>query len=212
MVRILKLLVVIALAAVLVVGLATTACCDGVDGNGNEPNGNEPNGYVPNEGEPDLVNGHGVIIDCEEYGGSEFKQLDPAPVFTFEDAAGSTFSLSDFQGKAVMLNFWTTTCGWCVVEMPFIQQVYDEWPDDDVVILTIDIGESAETVATFLQDNGISLPVLLDREAKVAAQYRIASIPRTFFIDKEGLIQGIRFGALQSPEELEDILNQLVNL
>jgi peroxiredoxin len=222
MVRILKVLVVIALAAVLVAGLTTTACCNGVDGNGNEPNGNVPNGNVPDGNEPngnvpdggtlDLTSGHGLIIDCDEYTGSGFEGGDPAPDFRFEDAAGTTFSLSDFQGRPVMLNFWRTTCGYCIVEMPYIQQVYGEWSADEVVILTIDISENADTVNGFLDDHGLSLPVLLDMEAQVTAQYRVSSIPRTFFIDKEGLIQGIKFGALQSKEELESILNQLIAL
>jgi len=222
MVRTLKVLLITALAAVLVVGLTTTACCDGVDGNGDIPNGDVPNGDVPNgdepndgepnDGEPDLTSGFGIIIDCDGYSGSGLQAGDPAPDFRFQDAAGQTFSLSDFQGRSVMLNFWATWCGWCIVEMPHIQQVYDEWPDDELVILTIDFGEDAAKVNDFLADIGVSLPVLLDREAAVAAQYRVTNLPRTLFIDKEGLIRGIKFGAFQSLEELEDILNQLIAL
>jgi len=211
MARILKVLVITALAAVMVVGLTATAGCNGVNGNGN-PNGDEPDGNTPNNGEPDLTSGLGVIIDCEEYDGSGFQDRDPAPVFRFEDANGQTFSLSDYQGRSVMLNFWKTTCGWCVVEMPYIQQVYETWPDDELVIITIDIGESADKVSDLLADIEVSLPVLLDREAKVAAQYRVSSLPRTFFIDKEGLIRGIKLGAFQSQEELESILEQLIAL
>ncbi len=212
MVRTLKLLLVIALAAVLVVGLTTNACCDGVDGNGDIPNGDTPNGDVPNEGEPDLTSGHGLIIDCDEYDGQGFQGGDPAPDFRFQDALGQTFSLSDFQGRPVMLNFWRTDCGWCVVEMPHIQQVYETWPADELVILTIDIGEDADKVNDFLEGIDVSLPVVLDREAEVTAQYRVSSMPRTFFIDREGLIRGIKFGAFQSLEELEDILGQLIAL
>lgn len=217
MVRILKVLLITALAAVLVVGLTTTACCDGVDGNGDVPNGDAPNGDEPNgnpngdePAQPDLTSGFGIIIDCDEYSGSGPQAGDPAPDFRFEDAAGQTFSLSDFQGRSVMLNFWRTDCGWCIVEMPHIQQVYDEWPDDELVILTIDIGEDAAKVNDFLADIGVSLPVLLDREAAATVQYRVSSMPRTFFIDKEGLIRGIKFGAFQSLEELEEVLEQLI--
>ncbi len=212
MVRILKALLVIALAAVLVVGLVTTAGCDGADDNGDQPNGDTPNGHVPGEGEPDLVSGFGVIIDCDEYGGQAFQDGDPAPDFRFQDATGATYSLSDFKGRSVLLNFWRTDCGWCIVEMPFIQQVYDEWPDDEVVILTINISEDADKVSDFLADIEVSLPVLLDREAEVTMQYRVSSLPRTFFIDKEGAIRGIMPGAFQSAEQLEDALNQLINL
>ncbi|MCX6011386.1 MAG: TlpA disulfide reductase family protein, partial [Chloroflexi bacterium] len=180
--------------------------------NGNEPNGNEPNGDEPNgnePAEPDLINGPGVIIDCEEYTGQGLQPLDPAPDFSFEDAAGSTFSLSDFQGKMVMLNFWATRCGYCVMELPYLQQIYEEWPSDELLLLAVDVSESADKVNAYLADNGISLPVLLDIEAEVKAQYLVQSIPRTFFIDKEGLIQGIKFGAFSGVEEIESILEQL---
>lgn len=219
MVRMLKVLAVIALVAVLVVGLTTTACCDGVDGNGDLPNGDTSNGDAPNgdepngnpsEGEPDLVSGHGVIIDCDEYDGQGFQSGDPAPDFRFEDATGQTFSLSDFRGKSVMLNFWKTTCGFCTLQLPFIQQVYDNWQDDEVVILIMNIGESADKVSDFLNDRGFSLPMLLDREAEAAAQYRVSGIPIIFFIDKEGLIRGIKLGAFQSAEAIESILEQLI--
>lgn len=216
MVRMLKVILVMALAAILVMGLTTTACCDGgnPDGNGdipngNVPNGNEPNGSVP--GEPDLISGPGFIIDCDEYGGSGFQGGDPAPDFRFQDAEGQTFSLSDFRGKSVMLNFWRTTCGYCKAVLSHIEPIYDEWQERGVVILTLNIGENHDTVADFMQDNGFSFPVLLDRAAEAAAQYRVSSIPRTFFIDRDGLIQGIKFGAFQSTEELEDILNQLAS-
>ncbi|TES84549.1 MAG: TlpA family protein disulfide reductase [Dehalococcoidia bacterium] len=216
MVRILKLLLVTALAAVLVVGLTTNACCDGVDGNGDVPNGDAPNGDEPNgnpnDGELDLISGFGIIIDCDDYSGQRFQDGDPAPDFRFEDAAGQTFSLSDFRGKSVMLKFWATWCGYCILELPYVQQVYDDWQGGEVVILTIDIGERADKVNDLLNELGFSLPVLLDIEAEVAAQYRVSSMPRTFFIDKEGLIRYIKFGAFQSAKEIEDILNQLIAL
>ncbi len=225
MVRILKILAVIALTAVLVVGLTTTVCCNGNPNgdvpngdvsNGDGANGDVPNGDVPNGdetvAEPDLTSGLGSIIDCEEYSGPGLQAGDPAPDFTFQDAAGTTFSLSDFKGKQVMLNFWATWCGPCQGEIPFIQQVYEEWQGEEVVILTIDVGENAETVSSHLSQNGISLPVLLDTERIASTQYGIFSIPRSFFIDEEGAFQGMLPGALQSAQELEDILNWLISL
>lgn len=235
MIRVFKVLLVIALAAILVMGLATSAGC-GVDDNGevpngetngnpngevpngDTPNGEEPDGDVPNGEEPaetvelDLSSGLGLIIDCEEYEGSGFQDGDPAPEFHFEDAAGTTFALSDFQGRSVMLNFWRTTCGPCVIEMPHLQEVYDDWQGGEVVMLIINIGEDADTVQEFLDDLDLSLPVILDREAFAAAEYGTYSIPTTFFIDKAGGIRGIKIGAFQSAEELESILEQLIAL
>lgn len=212
MVRILKVLVITALTAVLIAGLTTSVCCDGVDGNGDTPNGDTPNGQVPNEGEPDLVSGYGSVTDCDEYTGQVFQDKDPAPDFRFEDAAGQTFSLSDFQGKSVMLNFWRTTCGYCTMQLPYIQGVYDEWDSGELVILTIDLGEDTDKVKDYLDGLDISLPVLLDMEGRVAAQYRVSGIPVTFFINTEGLIRYVKLGAFQSQEELESVLTQFIAL
>jgi peroxiredoxin len=227
LVRVLKALLVIALVAVVVMGLAATVGCDGADGNGDVPNGN-PNGEVPNgetpngdepngdepvePTEPDLTSGLGWVIDCDEYDGPGFQDGDPAPDFSFEDATGTTFALSDFQGRSVMLNFWRTTCNPCAIEMPHLQEVYNEWQGGEVVMLIINIGEDADTVNEFLNDLDLSLPVILDREAEVAEQYRAFTIPCTFFIDKAGGIRGVVFGAFQSPEQLENLLNQLITL
>jgi peroxiredoxin len=219
MLRILKVSVVIALVAVLVAGLVTTAGCDtngnpngtqnGNVANGNESNGNESNGNEPTG--PDLTSGFGRIIECGDTTAANLKAGDPAPDFTFQDAAGTTFSLSDFRGKQVFLNFWRVSCHWCVKEMPYIQQVYDERQGGDVVFLTINIADSAENVTEFMQENELSLPVLLDTEAKVAMQYLVNSYPRSFFIDEKGALQGMLPGAFQSAQDVEDSLDWLIS-
>ena len=226
MIRVSKVLVVIALSAILVVGLATSTGC-GVDDNGEVPNGEangNPNGEVPNGEEPngdepvepvefiepDLSSGPGLIIDYEEMAAEDIEIGGSLPDFTFQDANEELFSLSDFEGRLVMLNFWRISCPWCVVEMPFIQQVDEHWPDEDVVILTINVGDSAEDVAEFLHDNEISLPVILDRETELATNYMVSVFPLSFFIDAEGGFRGVWPGAFRSVEELENILEQLI--
>jgi peroxiredoxin len=133
-----------------------------------------------------------------------------APDFQLESLEGQTVRLSDLRGNVVLLNFWTTTCGYCIVEMPFLEQVYAEWQEAGLVLLTINMGESADKVTTFLQDNGFSLPVLLDIDLTVATQYGVASIPRTFLIDQDGLVQAVKIGAFQSVAEIEAGLTMFV--
>ena len=224
MIRLLRVILVMALVTVLRVGLVTSIGCDGVapdgvESNGDEPNGNEPddfdsdepeNGQPENsEPEPDWT-GLGSIIDCDESTSQDLQIGEPAPDFRFQDAIGQTFSLSDFRGKPVMLNFWTTWCTFCKIEFPYIQQVYDEWQGGEVVILTINLGESSEIVTACIEAEGIFLPVLLDKGREVTEQYGVSGIPRTFFIDKDGLIQVAKLGAFSDVEEIEEILSQLV--
>lgn len=187
---------VIALVSLAVVAV-TAVGCDGDAANG---------------GEPDLTSGLGVIVDCDDNPGEGLEAGDMTLDFRFKDAVGATFSLSDYRGRAVILNFWSTGCDFCLGEVSYIQQVYNEWPDEELVVLTIDLFEEAETVNNFLEESSISLPVLLDSELEVMVQYGVDEIPRTFFIDKEGWIRGIKLGNLESLEELENLLEQLIAL
>jgi cytochrome c-type biogenesis protein len=211
---------VIALAAVLVVGVMAVGCNSAAVPNGNVPNGSEPNangvsnGNVPNGNEPaepaelDLTSGPGVIIDCDQNTDDDPEAGDRALDFRFQDAVGTTFALNDFRGRVVVLNFWATQCSYCLEELPHIQQLYDEW-STELVLLTIAKDQEPTTVAAFMQDEGLSFPVIADGEKFVSSQYRVTGIPRTFFIDSDGYIMGIKRGYFSSYEDIEDILNQI---
>ena len=77
------------------------------------------------------------------------------------------------------------------------------------MLLAINIRESSSEVEGFMQSQGLSLPVLLDSEGAIAAQYGVGPIPTTFFVDSEGIIQHVQVGAFQSAAEIENILSQL---
>jgi peroxiredoxin len=133
----------------------------------------------------------------------------PAPDFQFHVTEEQLVSLSEFQGSPVLLNFWTTTCGPCRIEMPYLQQIWDEWQGKGLILLAINIAESPSVVENFMQSQGLSLPVLLDSTGAIAAQYGIRAIPTTFFIDSQGVVQHVQVGVFQSAAEIESILSQL---
>lgn len=133
-----------------------------------------------------------------------------APDFQLQNPEGQPTSLRDLRGKAVLINFWATWCPPCVYEMPYIQQVYDEWLDKGLVVLAINVGESSSQVGQFMQDYGFSFPVLLDTKQVIAQKYNIRGIPTTFFIDKSGVIQEIRPYAFSSKADIEGSLNKIM--
>ncbi|GAF68519.1 unnamed protein product, partial [marine sediment metagenome] len=134
-----------------------------------------------------------------------------APGFELESLDGEMVALSDFRGKIVMVNFWATWCEPCKDEMPHIQTVFENWSDEELAILAIDIEESTETVQSFLDSEGkeYNFPVLLDSEGGAADDYNVSEIPRTFFIDAEGIIQKIQVRPFSSEGEIEAILDSL---
>jgi len=133
-----------------------------------------------------------------------------APDFQINSPDGQTMSLSDLRGKPVLINFWATRCPPCVSEMPYLQEIYNEWSETELMLLAINIGESSTKVKEFLQGHNLSLPVLLDAKQLVARKYGISAIPTTFFIDKDGIIQEKVIGAFPNKAEIEKRLNKIL--
>jgi len=132
-----------------------------------------------------------------------------APDFELDALDGQSIALSGLKGTPVLVNFWATWCGPCTYEMPFLQQVYEDWPEEELVLLAINIQEGSSKVSQFMQSQGFSFPVLLDSQAAVAQQYSVMGIPSTFFIDSDGVIQEIKVGAFRSQADIVTILSQL---
>jgi len=111
-----------------------------------------------------------------------------APDFAMYDIDGNLVRLSDFAGRPVVLNFWTTWCPACVRETPYFQQLYDEM-GDEIYILKVNLldgrRETREQVDNFMAAGGYSFPIYFD-EGDGAIYYNVRSIPVTFFIDAQG--------------------------
>lgn len=150
----------------------------------------------------------------EEEAAEEVKTI-PAIDFTLKDQYGNTHTLSDYKGKTVFLNFWATWCSPCRAEMPDIQKLYEEFQQEDVVILGVaapNLGreKSEEGIKGFLEENGYTYPVVMDTEAEAFQAYGINSFPTTFMIDKDGNVFWYIPGQL-SEETMRDIIRQTVD-
>ena len=132
-----------------------------------------------------------------------------APDFKLSLLNGGETSLSDFSGKPVMLNFWATWCPPCREEMPYLQQIHEQ-RSADVVVLTVNMAENPGDVEEFIREFGLSFPVLLDSNGDVAQQYGVRAIPTTFFIDKSGILQGVKIGAFRNIAEIESELEKII--
>ena len=118
----------------------------------------------------------------------------PAPNWTLNDPQGQPVNLKDFRGKPVLVNFWAVWCPPCRAEMPLLDRLARE--QDDVAVVAVDVGDSAEAVTACLGQNGLSLPVALDAQGTVASRYHVQGLPTTFFLDAQGVVQHIHIGAL----------------
>ena len=117
--------------------------------------------------------------------------VETAPDFSFQDSSEGIYSLSDFRGKPVILNFWATWCGYCKMEMPDFDEKYKQY-GDDVHFLMVNVTdgnqETVETASAFVAEEGYSFPVYYDTTLEAAMSYPTSGLPVTFIIDAEGAV------------------------
>jgi len=146
------------------------------------------------------------VIGCTIPEGSQVG--DNAPDFTLSTLDGGQVTLSELKGKPVMLIFWTTGCGACIYQMPFLEAAYDEM-GDEVEFINIDIMENSYTVQSLINYYDFSLPVALDSDGTVSEAYNVIYTPTNVVIDREGVIQYIRKGAFLDADEILAVFNDL---
>ncbi|MER3468893.1 MAG: TlpA family protein disulfide reductase [Thermoflexus sp.] len=119
-----------------------------------------------------------------------------ALAFTLPALDGGTVSLTQFRGRAVILNFWATWCPPCRAEMPALQRVYARYADRGLVVLGLNATASDDPAAVraFQQRYGLTFPILLDESGTVNRTYGVAALPTTFFIGPDGQIREIVVG------------------
>lgn len=128
-----------------------------------------------------------------------------APDFDLQDVAtGKTVRLSDYRGKAVLLNFWATWCPPCKVEIPWFVDLQKQYAKDGLVVLGVAMDDAGkDEIAKFASDMGINYPVLLGTE-RVGDEYGgVEALPTSFYIGRDGRIVSRSFG-LRSHGEVED--------
>lgn len=136
-----------------------------------------------------------------------------APDFELESHRDNAelIRLSDFRGRTVVLNFWSTWCPPCSREMPLLQETFEEREADGVVVLSVDFKEDDGPVASFIDENGITFPIVMDRSGQVAERYGLRGLPWTFFIDADGIVRNITRGPVLDellPNGLAAALNE----
>ncbi len=138
---------------------------------------------------------------------ARLRQGSPAPNFELAALSGEAISLQDLHGKIVLINFWATWCGPCLVEMPTFQSFYEQYPQD-LVILAVNSSDSPEEIAAFMDEHQLTFPALLDSDERVFRQYFVPGFPTTYLVDRAGLIENQHIGVMTATQ-LAKYLNDL---
>lgn len=124
---------------------------------------------------------------------------EPAPEFSATRLDGTPVSLSDLEGKVVLLNVWATWCPPCRFEMPSMQRLEDAIVDDDFLVVAVSVdaaepgqpdafGRVAGDVEAYIAENGYSFTVWHDPAGTIQRVYQTTGVPESFLIGRDGLI------------------------
>ncbi len=129
---------------------------------------------------------------------------DRAPDFTLPSTDGKNVNLSDYAGKPVIINTWSTSCIECKREMPYFKEVVDQYGPKGLVFLSVNTQDSANTTRTYLTQNGYNFTTLIDLKTVIYKKFCCPknADPNTFFIGADGNIKSIKIGSFATKEEL----------
>jgi cytochrome c biogenesis protein CcmG/thiol:disulfide interchange protein DsbE len=124
---------------------------------------------------------------------------EPATDFTLQGFDGEAIKLSDFRGKVVVLNFWSSWCQPCKDEAQVLEQVSRQYRGKGVVVLGANVWTSDQDARNFLDEYGITYPNG-STHSGLAAEYGLTGIPETFIIDADGTIVRRWLGPLSAKQ------------
>jgi thiol-disulfide isomerase/thioredoxin len=123
------------------------------------------------------------------------KDKEPAPRFNATTTTGEKFTNESIKGKVVLLEFWTTWCGFCADEAAFVDKIGHELADKGLILLAIDVGESKKTVKKYLEQHPRNCKIVMMEDTNLAAMYAATAYPIYVAIDRDGFIAGTQRGA-----------------
>lgn len=124
-----------------------------------------------------------LICFCESRGVNPGEK---PPAFKLPDLDGKMHSLSSYEGKVVLLNFWASWCQPCITELPALESLFNMLKDQGFSVLAIGIDDDIEALRRFKEQFSLSFPVLVDKNGLLKGKYKVTGVPESFLVGRDG--------------------------
>jgi cytochrome c biogenesis protein CcmG, thiol:disulfide interchange protein DsbE len=132
------------------------------------------------------------------------------PSVTLTGVNGATVRIPEnLHGKVVILHFWQIGCSSCRLEMPAMDALYGKYQRKGLEVLAVNVGQKKENVKTFASELRASYPILIDPDEKGSRLFGVTDVPRTYVIDRSGVVRYRIFGGT-TPEMLKKLILSLL--
>lgn len=151
------------------------------------------------------ISGDGAVTEV-----AADKRTDPVE-FSAKDSDGNTISSKALRGKVVVLNFWYAGCPPCRAEAKYLNQVHDEYADQDVAFVGVNVRDEAGSAAAFERTFKVDYPNVLDAgtgtmQLALSGQIAPNAVPATIVLDKQGRVAARVLGAVDGPSILQTLV------
>jgi peroxiredoxin len=124
----------------------------------------------------------------------------PAPDFSLPVVAngdpGARMQISDLKGKPVVLDFWATWCGPCMIQAPILDRIARRYEKKGVVVMGINIDDPPDLARAFAKKKGLSYPILIDDTRQASRLYGVDKLPCLVVIDRQGQVMAYLTGVI----------------
>jgi cytochrome c biogenesis protein CcmG/thiol:disulfide interchange protein DsbE len=122
-------------------------------------------------------------------------EREPAPEIELPELSGSgTGTLADYRGRVVVLNFWASWCDPCRDESPLLQRWHERLEKDDALVLGVDVQDVDADALDFIDEYGLTYPMLRDGPGDTRDEFGILGLPETFVLDRDGRVAAVQRG------------------
>jgi len=138
------------------------------------------------------------------------QQGDQIPNFQIDSIKGGKFDTDLLQGKVILLNFFATWCPPCHEELPYLQKLSEQYQGKEFVLLSIGREHNLSEVEDFVAKKGLTYAFAVDPERKVYNKFATQYIPRTYLINRDGII--VRQTVGFDPNEFKELTGKITEL